>query len=108
MRAARRPVHNRAMSHLEASNLATECLIEWLQSERLAVRELASAAVAYGAATDHSYEATARRIASCVATLQVSPPEHLVPPALTADEVALVDWVSVLEAVVAAASAAAA
>jgi hypothetical protein len=70
------------------------------------VRELAGAAVAYGAATDQSYEATARRIASCVATLQASPPKHLAPPPLTPNEVALVDWIGVLEAVVAAASAA--
>ncbi len=93
------------MSHSAVSDLATERLIDWLWSERLAVRELAGAAVAYGAATDQSYEATARRIASCVVTLQISPPEHLTPPALTPDEVALVDWVRVLDAVVDAASA---
>src|SRR5437870_5516079 len=62
--------HTRGMSQLDASDLATERLIDWLRSERLAVRELAGAAVAYGAATDQSYAATARRIASCVATLQ--------------------------------------
>lgn len=95
------------MSQLDASDVATERLIDWVRNERLAVRELAGAAVGYGAAIDQSYEATARRIASCVATLQVAPPEHLVPPALTPDEVALVDWMRVLEAVVAAASAAA-
>jgi hypothetical protein len=34
------------MGHLDASDLATGRLIDWLQSERLAVRELAGAAVA--------------------------------------------------------------
>jgi hypothetical protein len=42
------------MRHLDASDLATGRLIDWLQSERLAVRELAGTAVAYGAATDQS------------------------------------------------------
>jgi hypothetical protein len=102
----RREFHTRPMNRVDASDLATERLIDWVRRERLAVRELAGAAIAYGAATDQSYEATARRIASCVATLQVAPPEHLVPPALTPDEVALVDWIRVLDAVVAAASAA--
>jgi hypothetical protein len=94
------------MGHLDASDPGTERLMEWLRSESLAVRELAGAAVAYGAAIDQSYEATARRMALCVATLQVSPPEHLAAPELTPDEFALVDWIRVLEAVIAAASAA--